>query len=305
MLTRHQPPMATPHDISTHPWRPARHLSVALGHLLGLVLFAGDAFAARQSEVNIADVINGKPLPPPGSAAPSTDGTRAPTKSTTTPAGRRIVSGPIRARSIGSPNDGRQEGAARLTPSSSVLLKGDARPWGTPELVRLIKLVAAEVRSTGSGAMLVGDLSLPDGGPIDKHNSHQSGRDVDIGFYVTNSKGRPYQARDFLPFGADGRSLSLDWARFDDARNWQLVRSLLKTRPGLPPVQVIFVSGPLRQRLLAYGRRHGAPQRVLERASTVLMSPHDAPTHNDHFHVRVSCPERMRGSCLEFATAEP
>jgi penicillin-insensitive murein endopeptidase len=29
------------------------------------------------------------------------------------------------------------------------------------------------------------------------------------------------------------------------------------------------------------------------------MSPKEADLHNDHFHVRIACPEAMRGACVE------
>ncbi len=34
-----------------------------------------------------------------------------------------------------------------------------------------------------------------------------------------------------------------------------------------------------------------------------MLSPEHADTHDDHFHIRISCPEAMRGTCVEESAA--
>ncbi len=87
-------------------------------------------------------------------------------------------------------------------------------------LGRVLHRAADRVARKHRGSVLfVGDMSAKKGGYLPGHNSHQSGRDADVGFYVMNAKGKPINPKRFIAFGADGRARDLDWARFDDARN--------------------------------------------------------------------------------------
>ena len=145
--------------------------------------------------------------------------------------------------------------------------------------------------------MLVGDLSAKSGGYLAGHNSHQTGRDADVGFYVMNSKGKPAKAKHFVSFDSKGQGRELEWAHFDEARNWTLVEALLKDEK--LGVRYLFVmqSAPSAAPLLRgeEARIEGAH----ERAATVMMSPQDADLHDNHFHIRMSCPESMRERCIE------
>jgi hypothetical protein len=37
----------------------------------------------------------------------------------------------------------------------------------------------------------------------------------------------------------------------------------------------------------------------------VMMQPHDSLPHDDHIHLRISCPHELRSSCLELARNTP
>jgi len=222
------------------------------------------------------------------------------------PRTRKVASAHLAARgekgeppqSIGPPNSGKLAGAAHLKNSHTLMERDGAHPWGLPTLVRALHRAADRVARKARGSILfVGDLSAASGGYLPGHNSHQSGRDADIGFYVTNSKGKPVNAKRFIAFGADGHARDLDWARFDDARNWLLVQSLLDDKEA--HVRYLFVSNPLKARLLAAGAKKHASKDLLARAALAMMSPEHADLHDDHFHVRIACPETMRGSCVE------
>jgi penicillin-insensitive murein endopeptidase len=142
----------------------------------------------------------------------------------------------------------------------------------------------------------VGHLSRAGGGDLDRHHSHESGRDADIGFFVRGGGGQPLLASHFVAFEADGKAPSWPGAYFDDAKNWALV-SALATDPEAHATH-IFVAAPLRARLLAYAERMGAPASVRMRAAELLQQPHGALPHDDHFHVRIGCPAHMSG-CVE------
>jgi penicillin-insensitive murein endopeptidase len=142
----------------------------------------------------------------------------------------------------------------------------------------------------------VGHLSREGGGEIDRHHSHESGRDADVGFFVRTSRGRQLLASHFVQFRGDGTAPSWPGAIFDDARNWALVAAMV-TDPEAH-VTHLFVAAPLRARLLAFAERIGAPASVRLRAAELLQQPRGALPHDDHFHVRIGCPPHMSG-CVE------
>jgi len=183
--------------------------------------------------------------------------------------------------------------------------------YGVEELVAALERAAAAVRGRAKKVALgVADLSPQRGGKSKWHSSHQSGRDVDLIFYSSDEKGRPLPPPkndmirydgEGLPYVQGGATYADEqWAarRFDTARNWALVEALL-TDPTIR-VQWVFVSQPLEDRLIDYATRHRRPRWLVEYARTVLYDPPDAPTHSDHFHVRIYCPrgDRFHG-CVD------
>jgi penicillin-insensitive murein endopeptidase len=61
----------------------------------------------------------------------------------------------------------------------------------------------------------------------------------------------------------------------------------------------IFISRPLRQRLINYAMNQAAFSKYVPEVSALLKQPEDAEPHDDHFHVRVSCPEGQNEICHE------
>lgn len=207
-----------------------------------------------------------------------------------------------RPQSIGAPNSGRLSGAALLKQSKQLKQRAGAHSWGLPALVKLLHRAADRVAKKHRGStLLVGDLSGKTGGHLDGHNSHQTGRDADIGFYVMNSRGKPVATKRFIAFDEHGRARDLPWASFDDARNWALVQALLEDPQA--NVRYLFVTNALRARLLAHAAKKNASKELIAKAAAAMMSPKDADVHDDHFHVRIACPESMRGVCVEESSA--
>jgi penicillin-insensitive murein endopeptidase len=161
---------------------------------------------------------------------------------------------------------------------------------------------AAVARKHPRSQMLVGDLSGKTGGHLDRHGSHQTGRDADVGFYVTNSKGKPMAVKRFIPFDDAGNARDVQGVRFDEARNWAMIEAMLKDEKA--GVRYMFISNALRSKLLAYAARKHVSKELIDHASSVMMSPNDADLHDDHVHVRISCPESTRDVCVEEATAK-
>jgi hypothetical protein len=211
---------------------------------------------------------------------------------------------PLSGRSIGSPTDGRLVGGTRLQESQVLhvcpLYAGADVRWGLQPLVSLVDRAAHAVRREYPDAVLnVGHLSRAGGGEISHHRSHESGRDVDILFYIRGVAGKPLLAPHFVAFRADGTAPTWPGAFFDDARNWALVASLVTDSKAR--VAHIFVASPLRARLLAFAEKIGAPGVVRLRAAEVMTQPHASLPHDDHFHIRIACPPGMLG-CVEYPT---
>jgi penicillin-insensitive murein endopeptidase len=161
--------------------------------------------------------------------------------------------------------------------------------YALPELVQLIQDSAAQVvRLYPKSTLTVGDLSPRAGGYAPGHRSHQSGRDVDLGFYIVDKRSR-YQmvTTDFPHFnesaGGTGKYAHL---LFDLERNWELVEAMVTHKT--VRVQKIFISAQLRELLLQYADAVARPADVLRRARAALSA--DA-AHGDHYHVRIACPD--------------
>jgi penicillin-insensitive murein DD-endopeptidase len=164
--------------------------------------------------------------------------------------------------------------------------------WGTPQLVGAIEEAARRVvDECGHGSLLVvGDLSARQGGRIERHQSHRTGRDADLLFYVTSPGGAPLASPGFVTFEADGLAAvprTRQFVRFDVERNWQLVKALLTSSRA--PVQRLYVSHELEALMIDYARARGEDAALVWHAEMVLAEPGDSAPHDDHFHLRVAC----------------
>ncbi len=201
------------------------------------------------------------------------------------------------SRSVGWANHGRITHGRRIVPSASVrILPGRVLAWGTADLVGLLERTALRVKRQFDAPLTVGDLSAREGGAVGRHRSHQSGRDADVAFFARtdppHGRSHPVVLEDYVSFDRDGRSL--DGAmRFDTARNWFVVQSLLADPRA--HVERIFVSTVLRAVLLRHAREVHAPADIVERAERILVQPARVSPHDNHFHVRIACPAADHG----------
>lgn len=210
----------------------------------------------------------------------------------------------LMGRSVGSPTEGHLIGGAHLDNAPYLRIvtaytAGDVR-WGLGSMVGMLDRSARSVRRQFPDAVMsVGHISRQGGGELDRHASHESGRDADVQFYVKNQANQPVYADHFVAFHGDGTTPSWPGAHFDDARNWALVAAWLNDSSA--HVSHIFVATPIRARLLAYAVRMGVAEAVRDRAAVTMLQPHGSLPHDDHFHVRISCPANMQG-CVENPT---
>ncbi len=175
--------------------------------------------------------------------------------------------------SIGTPDAGLLLNPVPFAPGPFWTVRDPSEAWGTEETIDFIvtAIEAVEARYPGSPRLVIGDLSNPKGGRLNRHRSHQAGRDADIGFY--------FQRGEVSSFLAP-RKKDLDLPR-----TWALVRALVTETD----VERIFVDrsliAVLYQHALAEGEDRSWLNDIFGRTSEKGIIQHER-RHKDHLHVR-------------------
>jgi len=212
---------------------------------------------------------------------------------------RRVLSGSV---STGTASDGHLAAGIELPAAGEfmfVLPSHQPRlsSWATEELVDLLEQAARAVATEYPGSRLaLGDASVQHGGNISGHASHESGRDIDIPFYMTTADGERIETGSFVGFNRHGVRGNL---RFDLERNWLFVKALIEQSDDT--VQWLFIYRPLAEMLIQHAVEIGESEHVIERAHALLWQPSDSSPHDDHFHVRLYCSRRDRvEGCINY-----
>lgn len=174
--------------------------------------------------------------------------------------------------SIGLPSVGRLVNARPFPAGEHWSVVVPQFTWATEETIGYLTSAIAEVvRQYPQGRPIrVNHISAPNGGYLRPHQSHQSGRDVDLAFY----------------YGGNGPDRG-PWAvkhNFDLDRNWALVRALITETD----VQVILVDKSIIKRLYEHALAKGEDKAWLDsvfHAGKDSLLRH-ARRHRDHYHVR-------------------
>jgi penicillin-insensitive murein endopeptidase len=208
------------------------------------------------------------------------------------------------SQSIGYADEGRLEVPFALATGDELVSVRQHR-YGTREMVELLHRAARAVAREHPGARLaVGDISSATGGPLSPHQSHQAGRDVDVGFYVTDQQGRPLPQSAFVMIAADGTGRRGGTpVEFDDARNWAFLVALVDD-PGAE-VQHVLIASHLRERLFEHARRIHAPADQVRRVQLVTDPIRGSERHDDHFHIRIYCSVGDRPQCHDRPPLHP
>ncbi len=203
---------------------------------------------------------------------------------------------------VGVPHLGVQTGALELPrrgPGFARYRPRSPHYWGQPRLVGALQRAAARVHAEfpGGKPLLFGDLSGQHGGKIPHHNSHRTGRDVDILWYVTTPAGAPVLSPGFVNVGGDGLAqLGSDFIALDVPRVWALIKALLQDPEA--SVQWMFCSQAIEALLIDYARSRGEADALVWYAETVLLQPRDSASHDDHIHMRFACsPAELARGC--------
>ncbi len=194
---------------------------------------------------------------------------------------------PVTGQSVGRPWRGRLKEPARLAAGKGYLIRRPERSYGTRRLVDLVKAAVGDVRRDHPKAhtLAIGDLSARHGGKITEHRSHQSGRDVDVGFFFKK-----------VPAGYPTSFAVGTKANLDLPATWDLLVAFARTADDRGGVSAIFLDYELQGTLYEWAKARGVSAGYLDklfqypdgRGGTGLVRHEDH--HDDHFHVRIHCP---------------
>lgn len=174
------------------------------------------------------------------------------------------------------------------SPSSGILLNGAVMPagpgWeivnaeeslGTTETIAYIRTAVDRVREIypATPPIYIGDISDAKGGRLNRHISHQAGRDADIGFFYKNGRGWWY---------APGTAANLDLPR-----NWAFIRALVHATD----VETIFLDLRIQRLLYKHALSIGEDRAWLDGVFRFVKGSRDARIcyaagHRTHYHVR-------------------
>lgn len=179
--------------------------------------------------------------------------------------------------SVGFAESGRMIGAVKMSQDPAWTLVVPEYAWGTQETIDYLSAAARLVKAQfpDSVPLRVNHIGKKDGGYVRPHRSHQSGRDVDLGFFYKNDVG---------PGGLPRAREKL----IDPARNWALIRAIVTQTD----VQVILADRRIQNVLYEHALAQGEDKEWLDslfHAGTASLVQH-ARRHRDHFHVRFFSP---------------
>jgi murein endopeptidase len=172
--------------------------------------------------------------------------------------------------SVGEPWRGELVGAAKLCAGDGYVVERPQRAFGAPHVIAYLKSTIAEVRALYPSvpALPIYDLSAEHGGRISDHRSHQSGLDVDVGYYAQHGQ-------------------------LDLEATWALLVAFARTADRPDGVEMIFLDYDLQRRLYAWARARGTPDSALAFVLQYPRGPSELaglvrhwPNHTDHLHVR-------------------
>jgi len=177
--------------------------------------------------------------------------------------------------SIGSPGSAILLNSVRMPAGPYWAIAPNADAWGTTETIAAIQTAIGKVHEIYPDAppLTIGDISDANGGHLKRHESHQGGRDADLGFFYKNGRDQW-----FTPGTA---------ANFDLPRNWALVRALVVCTD----VEAILLDLRIQRLLYQYALSTGEDKEWLDRVFQVGRGSAQAVVrhvvgHRTHYHVR-------------------
>lgn len=189
--------------------------------------------------------------------------------------------------SVGLPNAGRLVNGVQVPNGELFELVAPGAAYGTTETIEYLTAAVRKVheRFPDTPPLHVGHVSSRSGGYLSPHLSHQSGRDVDLGFYY--AKGRRWYVR-----GTE--------ANLDVPRTWALVRAFITETD----VEMILLDHSIQRILKQHALGIGEDPEWVEglftsRGGRPPIFRH-VKGHQTHLHVRFFNPLAQRGAQLTY-----
>jgi penicillin-insensitive murein endopeptidase len=177
--------------------------------------------------------------------------------------------------SVGATNSGAQFNSVPLPSDAMWDIVNPIETWGSQETVDFIQATIRKVNADfpDTPVLYVGDISDKNGGSLNRHLSHQSGRDVDLGWYFKAGK---------CSWWVVGTTQNLDLAR-----TWAFIRAQFTETD----VEMIFIDKRIQTIFYNYALEIGEDRDWVRR---VFQYPHGNPNgiirhargHATHLHVR-------------------
>ncbi|MGC9403762.1 penicillin-insensitive murein endopeptidase [Vibrio genomosp. F10] len=190
--------------------------------------------------------------------------------------------------SIGSYSNGCLAGAKALPLEGTgyqVLRRDRGRYYGHPNTIHFAQTLAAQSKRNLNSGILIGDISLPQGGRFSSgHSSHQTGLDIDIWLRFADAPLSASQLAKPTPLSVvDIKHYQLTQSHWDP-RHFELIKMAASD----DQVARIFVHPVIKQTLCD-------SEQSIERAWLRKVRPWWG--HHYHMHVRLKCP-KGNPSCL-------
>ena len=195
-----------------------------------------------------------------------------------------LVPGPESdSKSVGHPANGKLIDGEKMPEGPGYSHGNRKNVYATNETITyMIRCIGEYRRKNPDGPdVVVGNMSRKRGGYLDPHKSHQSGRDVDIG-YIHKKKYQPVTSM----IGTNAKNL-------DARKTWDLMYCFLETGA----VDVMYVDTKVQELLYKHLKKRKVTDRYLKK---VFQYPsesrgealiQDYPGHHHHIHLRFKCPK--------------
>ena len=161
------------------------------------------------------------------------------------------------------------------------------RSYGSLDLVTLLEGAASRLHDffPGSERLQIGDTSNQNGGPAGGHASHQNGIDADLVYFRKDRREMSPGTSSSNATGFDEKFVITNRLtdNFDIVRNWKFMSILASTKR----VQRIFMDPVIKATFCQYAYSQG----ILSISTNVLKMMRPWPLHDDHMHVRLTCPK--------------
>jgi murein endopeptidase len=190
-------------------------------------------------------------------------------------------------QSFGSPQNGWLENATKLRTIEGAHIRRPGRAFGTRTTIEFTRRAIEETldRHPNVHTLAIGDISAEHGGFISDHQSHRSGRDVDLGLFYKKK-----------PSNYPGSFVDGDATNLDVAATWTLINKLAATANKDGGVQMILLDHEVQGLIYRYAKKRKVSQAKLERIFQYANGKNaDAGivrhyrNHANHLHVRFKC----------------